>query len=83
MAQVLITREAQAQFDRLPLPIQKRVRGIFERLHRWPHVSGAKPMRGELAGNYRIRTGDYRIVFRVAADVVTLWKIGDRRDVYE
>ena len=83
MADVLITSEAQGQFERLPLPIQARVRAVFRRLGDWPRISGAKPMRGELAGHYRIRTGDYRIVFRVSGGDVIVWKIGDRRDVYD
>src|SRR5436305_279135 len=29
-----------------------------------PRVSGAKPLRGRLAGKYRLRTGDYRLQFR-------------------
>jgi hypothetical protein len=37
----------------------------LERLRRWPAVSGAKPLTGDLAGKYRLRTGDYRIRFRV------------------
>jgi mRNA-degrading endonuclease RelE of RelBE toxin-antitoxin system len=83
MAEVTVTPHAQAQFERLPLPIQRRVREIFRRLQEWPDVSGAKPMHRELAGNHRIRTGGYRVVFRVTGDVVTVWKIGDRRDVYD
>ena len=46
-------------------------------------MSGAKPLRGELAGRYRLRTGDYRIQFHVAADVVTVEKIGHRDGFYE
>ena len=83
MAIVLITPEAQAQFQRLPLPIQRRVRDVFRRLERWPAVSGTKSLRGELAGSHRVRAGDYRVVFRVAGQTVTVWKIGDRRDVYD
>lgn len=83
MASVLITPEAQAQFDRLPLPIQKRVRDVFRRLENWPAVSGAKPLRGGLAGHHRIRTGGYRVVLRVTGAAVTVWKIADRRDVYD
>jgi mRNA-degrading endonuclease RelE of RelBE toxin-antitoxin system len=83
IAEVTVTPEAQTQFNRLPLPIQKRVRAVFHRLYQWPQVSGAKPMRRELAGSYRIRTGDYRVVFHVTGEVVTVWKIGDRRDVYD
>lgn len=56
---------------------------IVERLQRWPAVSGAKPLRGELAGLYRIRTGDYRIVFRVEGDSLVVERAGHRDRFYE
>jgi len=46
-------------------------------------VSGAKALRGNLAGNFRIRTGDYRVVFRVRGETVIVWKIGYRGDIYD
>jgi mRNA-degrading endonuclease RelE of RelBE toxin-antitoxin system len=82
MATVVITPDAQRQFEELPLPIQGRVRKIFLRLSKWPAVSGHKPLKGHYAGSYRIRTGDYRVVFQAARDTVKIWKIGDRKDVY-
>jgi mRNA-degrading endonuclease RelE of RelBE toxin-antitoxin system len=66
----------------LPRKIQPRIDKIVRRLSDWPHVSGVKPLSGRLAGNFRIRTGDYRIVFRLSGDKVIVWKIGDRKDVY-
>ncbi|HYE19309.1 MAG TPA: type II toxin-antitoxin system RelE/ParE family toxin [Tepidisphaeraceae bacterium] len=83
MAEVVITPAAQEEFRRLPLPIQGRVREVFVRLQRWPDVSGAKALRGNLAGNFRIRTGDYRVVFRVRGETVIVWKIGYRGDIYD
>ncbi|HEX5242903.1 MAG TPA: type II toxin-antitoxin system RelE/ParE family toxin [Tepidisphaeraceae bacterium] len=85
MVKVELAREARDQFDALPLPIKGRVANVLERLHKWPAVSGAKALTGELKGNYRIRTGDYRIIFHVSADkqTVTVWRIGYRRDVYD
>jgi mRNA interferase RelE/StbE len=83
VATVLITPAAQREFRQLPLPIQRRVRDVFARLRNWPNVSGAKPLRGDLAGNFRIRTGDYRVVFRVQGDTVVVWKIGYRGSVYD
>jgi mRNA-degrading endonuclease RelE of RelBE toxin-antitoxin system len=62
---VLITREAQKEFSELPAEIKFRVQEIFERLRNWPDVSGAKGLGKELAGQYRIRTGKYRLQFRV------------------
>lgn len=85
VATVEITVDAQAEFAYLPRVIQRRVLTIFERPQHWPDVSGAKRLRGNLAGHFRVRTGSYRVVFRPSADgsTVTVWKIGDRGGVYD
>jgi mRNA interferase RelE/StbE len=85
MYEVRIAEEARADFQSLPLPMQVRVRKVFGRLVRWPAVSGAKPLKGALKGAYRIRTGDWRVLFTVdqQARRVTVFRIDNRRDVYE
>jgi mRNA-degrading endonuclease RelE of RelBE toxin-antitoxin system len=83
MATVLMTAEAAAQVNALPLPIRVRVAGVVERLQQWPDVSGAKPLRGALAGHYRIRTGDYRVQFYVTGSTVVIEKVGHRDGFYE
>lgn len=50
MADVELTSAAAEQLDLLPKPIARRVEGLLARLTRWPQVSGAKPLRGVLAG---------------------------------
>jgi mRNA-degrading endonuclease RelE of RelBE toxin-antitoxin system len=82
MATVLVTPVAQKQFDGLPFVIQTRVEKVYQRLERWPQVSGAKPLTGDLAGHYRVRTGDYRVQFSVSGDVVTVEKVGHRDGFY-
>ena len=77
-----LTPEAAEQYASLPRSIQPRVNNVILRLGAWPQVSGARALSGRLAGNFRIRTGDYRILFRIAKDKVIVWRIGDRRDVY-
>jgi mRNA interferase RelE/StbE len=83
MATVELTPEAAAQAQRLPETIHRRVFAIIKRLEKWPAVSGVKRLSGNLAGWYRVRTGDYRIRFRVQGDTIIVDKIGHRRDVYE
>jgi mRNA interferase RelE/StbE len=83
MVEVTITDAALEQIARLPLKIQGRVEDIVDRLEKWPNVSGAKPLRGRLKGRFRIRTGDFRIVFVVEGETITIIKVGDRKDVYE
>lgn len=83
MAIVTLTEEAVEQLEELPVVIHRRVLKLIERLENWPAVSGAKPLRGELTGLYRLRTGDYRLQFRVIEDVIEVEKIGHRDGFYE
>jgi mRNA interferase RelE/StbE len=83
MPDVFMTPEAFKEFDALPKTIKERVRKITKRLENWPNVSGAKALSGDLAGWYRIRTGDYRVRFHVHQQSVVIDKIGHRKDVYE
>ena len=77
------TKEAQGDLVALPLTIKGRIVRLVERLERWPEVSGAKPLRGNLAGRYRLRTGDYRVQFYVAGDELIIERIGHRDGFYE
>ena len=77
------TAEAKKQFDKLPWLIQGRIRRLVVRLKRWPNVSGAKPLRGSLAGHYRLRTGDYRLQFVVVGQDIWIERIGHRDGFYD
>jgi mRNA interferase RelE/StbE len=81
--QVLLSLEGQADFDALPATIKARVIRVLERLAQWPQVSGAKPLKREWAGHYRVRTGDWRVIFRVISPGVIVVRIQHRSQVYE
>jgi len=85
MFEVRVTAEAREGFGALPLAMRARIQRVFERLGAWPQVSGAKPLRGNLKGAYRIRCGDWRVLFQVdePAARVSVFRIAHRRDVYE
>jgi mRNA-degrading endonuclease RelE of RelBE toxin-antitoxin system len=93
MAVLLITQQAQDEFDQLPKVVRVRLANVFRRLEAWPETRGAKPLRGQLAGYYRIRSGDYRVQFRVEAggkssqpltpDTVYIEKVGNRDGFYD
>jgi mRNA-degrading endonuclease RelE of RelBE toxin-antitoxin system len=80
---VRILPEAFQQIERLPPGIHRRVLTVLERLDRWPNVSGAKPLRGDLAGHFRVRTGDYRVQFHLEGDTVIVERVGHRDGFYE
>lgn len=70
----------------LPLIDKKtRVRirkAIEERLQTAPHEYGA-PLRKSLKGYWKLRVGDYRIVFKVIEAEVWILAIRHRKSVYE
>ncbi|HPM80157.1 MAG TPA: type II toxin-antitoxin system RelE/ParE family toxin [Candidatus Anammoximicrobium sp.] len=80
---VLLTPNAAAELEALKEPIHARVLRILERLQHWPEVSGVKSLSGNLAGRFRIRTGDYRVQFRVERAAVVVEKIGHRDGFYD
>lgn len=62
-----------------------RVVGAIELLALNRRPPGATLLRGEPRGLWRVRVGDYRIVYTIddGALVVLVLRIGHRRDVYE
>ena len=83
MVKVTLAREAAEGPEDLPLVIHSRVLSLLDRLRKWPAVSGARLLTGPLAGRYRLRTGDYRVQFRVKGQAVVVEKIGHRDRFYE
>jgi mRNA interferase RelE/StbE len=57
-------------------------RAIDERLGTQPEMYG-KPLSRTLKGYWKLRVGDYRIVFKVIEDQVLILGIIHRKDVYE
>ena len=83
VAKVVLSREAREQLDSLPMHLIAQAQRIVQRLERWPQTSGAKPLRGNLKGHYRIRMGEHRVQLSVAGDEVMIEKIGKRDRFYE
>jgi len=60
-----------------------RIVGKIQALARDPRPRGSEKLAG-YDGRYRIRQGNYRIVYEIDDDAsqATIYKIGHRRDVY-
>jgi mRNA interferase RelE/StbE len=63
--------------------VGKRIeRAIDSRLAAEPQRYG-KPLRRTLKGYWKLRVGDYRVVFRIVKNEVWIFGIMHRRDVYQ
>lgn len=80
---VEFTRSALREFKLLERVIQRRIATHIDELAQDPFPHGCKKLKGE-PDLYRLRVGDYRIIYRVERTRVTIVivKIGHRRDVY-
>ena len=83
MRHIVLRPEAAQQLDELPKSMRARIHAVLGRLQQWPEVSGAKPLTGNLAGNFRVRTGDYRIPFSVTPEKLIIERAGHRDGFYE
>lgn len=81
--EVTIARRAVKALAALPRKEQQRIRAAIDLLADTPRPPGCVAMAGE-AHAYRVRVGDYRIVYDVLDDrlVIQVVRIGHRRDVY-
>ena len=74
---------AAADLAALPRPIRRRLSLRIDALGRDPRPPGATLLRGS-DRLYRIRAGDYRILYRVDDRrlIVLVVKLGHRREIY-
>jgi mRNA interferase RelE/StbE len=82
--EVLFKPAAQRQLKKLTPKVQQDLLAVIEGLSAEPRPSGCKKLKGR-ANQYRIRLGDYRIIYGIedAILLVRVIKIGHRRDIYE
>jgi len=81
-----IPRKVAKQLASLPAKARVRIVQRLKCLGDWPeHGQDVKPLKGRLAGCYRLRCGEYRVLFQVLSDprVVVVEQIGPRGSVYE
>jgi len=80
---VEISRRAVKAIAGLERADQLRVRAAIDLLADEPRPPGCVKLAGE-ASAYRVRVGDYRIVYDVIDDrlVIQVVRVGHRRDIY-
>lgn len=82
MYRLEIRKRAETDIEWLPEAVARRVISTIGRLPDDPRPPGGKKLIP--AGAYRLRLGDYRIVYEVddASKLVTITRVRHRREVY-
>jgi mRNA interferase RelE/StbE len=81
---VRIDARAAKRLEKLPKPIIQKIDAAILSLSASPRPPGAKLLRGKLKEGWRIRVGDYRVLYRIddGAQEIRIFDIGHRREVY-
>jgi mRNA interferase RelE/StbE len=80
---VVIEARAEKEIRKLPAPERKRVTSVIDKLATNPKSATARKMVG--SPGFRLRVGDYRIIYEIEHQIVTVFiiKVGHRRDIYK
>ena len=81
--ELVLARDAERRLNRLSRYDYRRIRKVMDELAQNPRPKGAEKLKGRRNG-YRIRIGDYRVLYEVSDDegVVRIIRVGHRREVY-
>jgi len=79
-----VTPRAQKDLKALPVRERQRVADQIDALQADPRPPGCKKLEGK-EDFYRIRVGDYRVVYLVKEEVlrILIVRVGDRKEIYE
>ena len=84
MYRIRVLETAARELARLDKPVGQR---LVERI-RWlaanPEAIGREALTDDLAGLYKLRVGDYRVLYEILHDeqTIVIHAIGHRRDIY-
>jgi mRNA-degrading endonuclease RelE of RelBE toxin-antitoxin system len=77
--EIFYTEESEAALLALPAKAQGQIRKKVEALRHW--AGDIKKLEG-VENAYRLRSGDYRIIFERTGSIIVIFKISNRKDAY-
>jgi len=81
---VELAPSAARQLKKFTPDVRRRIQGVLELLAEDPRPPAAKQLVGG-AGEWRVRTGDYRVIYEIhdRQVVVLVLRMGHRREIYD
>lgn len=84
MYQIIIKKSAEKELGRLPAKDVRKISTAIDGLATTPRPPGSKKLEGQRETLWRIRVGDYRIIYQIedSIKIVEVRRIGHRKDIY-
>jgi len=81
VARLFLTRRFQKSFERLDAKTQERAKEALLKIKENPSLG--KRLTGDLAGEFSLRFGNYRIIYLVEGKDIWIETVRHRKDVYK
>lgn len=83
MYKVIFEKQPLKFFKKLEKDIQIRISKKIKTLRSSPQIG--IPLIGNLSGNWKLRIGDYRLIYKIINDelVILVLKLGHRKNIYD
>ncbi len=75
------TARAWEELEKLEAPVARRILKKIDELLEDPYSKDIKRLKGESA--FRLRVGDYRVIFEVEGSTILILKVGHRKNIYK
>lgn len=83
--EVVVAPRVENQMKKIPKEIRDKILGRLDKLSHDPRPENTTPLSGADKGLYRIRQGDYRIVYSIQDKklLVLIVRVAHRKEVYK
>jgi len=78
---IIWDEKAVAELDKLETIISRRIVKKVGELSPNPYTKDVRRLKG--GTGFRLRVGDYRIIFLIDKEVINILKVGHRRNIYQ
>src|SRR5438105_4569034 len=82
MYQIIVSNSAEKDLDKLPVIALKKIEVAIDHLSNEPRPAGCKKLKGRNEDLWRIRVGDYRIIYSIAdkIQIIDIRRVRHRKD---
>lgn len=78
---VIWDKKALDTLNKLEIVVARRIIIKVKELSQNPFSKDIKRLKGETS--FRLRVGDYRVIFDIIRDTIIILKVGHRKNIYE
>jgi len=82
LSKVEWTEDAIEDLSRLDRPIAKRILNKITWFSKHLKRITPEPLSGYLEGNYKLRIGDWRVIYTLEEDTIVIQAVGHRKEIY-